>query len=97
MIPYIAIDTVTGIAFVVMLSSNYVTNILLVFYLLAVATMALSRTVLITSGFLVLGLLTYFIAAKGDIIGFDTRATVICLVFLSLVFLVLYILVINTG
>src|SRR5690625_2433775 len=61
LIPYIAIIAVSGIALVVMLSSSYVTNILFVFYLLVVAAMALSRTVLITSGILGIFLLTFFV------------------------------------
>ncbi|MFD1608090.1 methyl-accepting chemotaxis protein [Oceanobacillus luteolus] len=96
LIPYIAIIAVSGIALVVMLSSSYVTNILFVFYLLVVAAMALSRTVLITSGVLGIFLLTFFVYTKGQAIGLDARATAITLVFFTLVFFVLFIIVRNT-
>lgn len=90
-IPFIAVFAVFGIAYVVMLSSDYVTNILFLFYLLAVAAIALSHKVLITSSVLGLILLTYFVIDKGEIIGFDTRATIITIVFFLLVFIVLMI------
>ena len=90
-IPFIAVLAVSVIAYVVMLSSDYVTNILFLFYLLAVATIALSHAVLITSGILGLALLTYFVWGKGELIGFDTRATIITVVFFLIVFIVLMI------
>lgn len=91
LIPYIAIIAISGVAFVVMLSSDYVTNILFIFFLLAVAAIALSHAVLATGGIFGLALLTYFVIEKGEVIGFDTRATIITIVFFVLVFLVLLI------
>jgi methyl-accepting chemotaxis protein len=96
-IPYIAILAITVIAFIVMLSSDYVTNILFIFYLFPVAAMALSHPVFITSGFLGGALFLYFVFVKGDAAGIDGRATAIIFVFLSLVYLVLYFFVKNTG
>lgn len=90
-IPYIAIICLTGVGFLIILSSDYVTNMLFSFYILAVAAIALSMHVLVTGGVLGLSLLGYFVASKGDIVGFDMRATSITLVFFVLVFIVLFI------
>lgn len=95
-IPYIAVFAIAGIALVVMLSSDYVTNILFVYFLLTVATMALSRAVLITSGCLGIALLSFFVFAKGEVIGLDSRFMAIALVFFLLMFVVLYMLVVHT-
>jgi len=88
-IPYIAIISLTMVGFLIILSSDYVTNMLFSFYVLAVAAIALSTYVLITGGFLGLSLLIYFVISKGEIIGFDMRATSITLVFFVLIFIVL--------
>lgn len=90
-IPFIAVISLTSIAFVIILSSDYVTNMLFTFYVLAVAAISLSLTVLVTGGVLGLALLVFFVIEKGEIIGFDTRATAITLVFFVLVFAVLFI------
>lgn len=90
-IPYIAIIALTSIAFLIILSSDYVTNMLFTFYVLAVAAISLSLAVLVTGGFLGLSLLIFFVIAKGEIIGFDARATAITIVFFILVFAVLFI------
>ncbi|SHG21276.1 methyl-accepting chemotaxis protein [Ornithinibacillus halophilus] len=89
-IPYIAISSLAGIAFVIIVSSDYVTNMLFVFYVLAVAAIAISRAVLVTGGVLGLSLLTFFVIEKGPQLGFDTRATAITIVFFILIFLVLF-------
>ncbi|MFD2042795.1 methyl-accepting chemotaxis protein [Ornithinibacillus salinisoli] len=90
-IPYISVIGLTGVAFIIMISSDYVTNMLFTFYVLAVAAVSLSRAVLVTGGSFGLALLTYFVISKGPIIGFDFRATAITLVFFILVFIVLFI------
>ncbi|WP_106498122.1 hypothetical protein [Lentibacillus sp. Marseille-P4043] len=81
-IPYLAIISLSSIAFMIILSSDYVTNMLFAFYVLAVAAISLSLTVLVTGGILGLSVLTYFVMAKGEMIGFDLRATAITIVFL---------------
>ncbi|SES69075.1 methyl-accepting chemotaxis protein [Oceanobacillus limi] len=91
LIPYIAVIGLAGVAFTIILSSDYVTNMLFTFYVLAVAAVSLSRAVLITGGGLGLTLLTYFVVTKGSILGFDVRATAITIVFFVLVFIVLFI------
>ncbi|MEN1970459.1 methyl-accepting chemotaxis protein [Lentibacillus sp. N15] len=91
LIPYIAVICLTAAALVVIMSSDYVTNMLFAFYLLAVAAMSLSLAVLVTGGVLGLGLLTFFVIAKGELLGFDLRAMTITIVFFVLVFLVLVI------
>ncbi|WP_430787867.1 methyl-accepting chemotaxis protein [Virgibacillus flavescens] len=90
-IPYVAIISLTSIAFVIIISSDYVTNMLFTFYVLAVAAISVSLTVLVTGGVLSLGLLIFFVVEKGEVIGFDTRATAITIVFFILVFAVLFI------
>ncbi|MEC5423716.1 methyl-accepting chemotaxis protein [Virgibacillus sp. C22-A2] len=90
-IPYIAIISLSSIAFLIILSSDYVTSMLFAFYVLAVAAISLSLAVLITGGVLGLSLLTFFVIAKGEIIGFDLRATGITIVFFILIFAVLVI------
>ncbi|MGY0694896.1 methyl-accepting chemotaxis protein [Virgibacillus sp. FSP13] len=90
-IPYLAIISLSCIAFMIILSSDYVTNMLFAFYVLAVAAISLSLTVLVTGGVLGLSVLTYFVMAKGEMIGFDLRATAITIVFFILVFVVLVI------
>ncbi|MFZ3577334.1 methyl-accepting chemotaxis protein [Virgibacillus sp. DJP39] len=90
-IPYIAIVSLTSIAFIIILSSDYVTNMLFTFYVLAVAAISLSLAVLVTGGVLGLSLLVFFVIEKGEVIGFDTRATAITIVFFILVFVVLFI------
>lgn len=90
-IPYLAIICFSGVALIVMMSSDYVTNMLFTFFLLAVAAISLSRAVLITGGVLGLALLTYFVTAKGEAAGFDMRAMAITIVFYTLIFTVLFI------
>ncbi|MBC5636601.1 chemotaxis protein [Ornithinibacillus sp. BX22] len=90
-VPYLAIVCLTGVSLVVMLSSDYVTNMLFTFFLLAVAAVSLSKAVLTTGGVLGLILLGFFISVKGELVGFDTRAVAITVVFFALVFLVLFI------
>ncbi|WP_163971357.1 methyl-accepting chemotaxis protein [Oceanobacillus halotolerans] len=84
-VPYIGVTCIAGISVVVIESSDYVTNMLFVFFLLAVAALSLSLRVLITGGILGILVLTYFVVTKGDIIGFDGRATTITIVFFTLV------------
>ncbi|PAV29323.1 hypothetical protein CIL05_13080 [Virgibacillus profundi] len=91
LIPYIAIIALSSVAIVIILSSDYVTNMLFAFYILAVAAIALSVAVLFTGGVLGLSVLTFIVIEKGEIIGFDSRATAITLVFFILVFVVLMI------
>lgn len=90
-VPFLAIISLSSIAFIIIMSSDYVTNMLFTFYVLAVAAISLSITVLVTGGFLGLSLLTFFVITKGEIIGFDARATAITIVFFILVFAVLVI------
>ncbi|GGA73226.1 methyl-accepting chemotaxis protein [Ornithinibacillus halotolerans] len=90
-IPYIAITCLAGVSLVVMLSSNYVTNMLFTFFLLAVAAVSLSKAVLTTSGALGLLLLGFFLVTKGEIAGFDMRSAIIATVFFLLIFIVLFI------
>ncbi|MFB4167061.1 methyl-accepting chemotaxis protein [Virgibacillus sp. JSM 102003] len=90
-VPYLAVISLSGVAFIIILSSDYVTNMLFTFYVLAVAAISLSLTVLVTGGFFGLSLLTFFVITKGEIIGFDARATAITIVFFVLVFVVLVI------
>ncbi|MFD1849982.1 methyl-accepting chemotaxis protein [Oceanobacillus bengalensis] len=90
-IPYIAIVAVACVALLIMLSSDYVTNMLFIFYLLAVAAISLSIKVLATGAVLGLVLLAFFVMEKGETLGFDTRATAITIVFYVLVFIVLVI------
>lgn len=78
-IPYLAI---AGLAWrwlqlIIMISSGYITNMLFVFCLLAVAAIALSLKVLAAGGILGFSLLTFFVVAKGESIGFDLRAAAI--------------------
>lgn len=74
-----------------MMSSEYVTNMLFMFYLLAVSALSLSIPALITGGVVGLLLLSYFMLEKGAAIGFDSRSMAITLVFYILVFIVLFI------
>ncbi|MFG6116291.1 methyl-accepting chemotaxis protein [Halobacillus sp. MO56] len=90
-VPYVAVSGMTGVAFVIMMSSEYVTNMLFTFFLLGVAAVSLSLTVLMTGGVLGLGLLAIFVTVKGEVMNFDMRATIISLVFFILVFAVLMI------
>ncbi|MGP4106560.1 methyl-accepting chemotaxis protein [Virgibacillus sp. L01] len=90
-VPYLAVISLSGVAFIIILSSDYVTNMLFTFYVLAVAAISLSLTVLVTGGVFGLSLLTFFVISKGEIIGFDARATAITIVFFVLVFVVLVI------
>ncbi|WP_077596241.1 methyl-accepting chemotaxis protein [Oceanobacillus kimchii] len=90
-IPYIVIVAITGVALIVMMSSAYVTNMLFMFYLLAVSALSLSIPALITGGVVGLLLLSYFVLEKGAAIGFDSRSMAITLVFYTLVFIVLFI------
>ncbi|WP_164669611.1 methyl-accepting chemotaxis protein [Virgibacillus doumboii] len=90
-VPFLAIIALTAVAFSIIVSSDYVTNMLFTFYVLAVAAISLSLSVLITGGFLGLSLLTFFVVEKGAVIGFDARATAITIVFFILVFAVLVI------
>lgn len=90
-IPYIAIISVAMVGLMIIISSEYVTNMLMAFYVLAVAAVSLSMYALITGGILGLSLLIYFAIAKGEMLGFDTRAATISFVFFTLVFLVLFI------
>ncbi|MFC4559129.1 methyl-accepting chemotaxis protein [Virgibacillus kekensis] len=90
-VPYLAIISLSAIAFIIILSSDYVTNMLFTFYVLAVAAISLSLAVLVTGGVLGISLLTFFVIVKGEVIGFDARATAITMVFFVLVFVVLVI------
>ncbi|MFD1037638.1 methyl-accepting chemotaxis protein [Virgibacillus byunsanensis] len=90
-IPYLAIISLSSIAFMIIISSDYVTNMLFTFYILAVAAISLSLRVLVTGGVLGLSLLTFFIIEKGEVVGIDGRATAITIVFFILVFSVLVI------
>ena len=90
-VPYLAIVCLTGVSLIVMLSSDYVTNMLFTFFLLAVAAVSLSKAVLTTGGILGISLLGFFIAVKGEVVGFDTRSAAITLVFFTLIFIVLFI------
>lgn len=80
LIPYLAVISLAGVALIIMMSSEYVTNMLFTFFLLAVAAISLSRKVLITGGVFGLALLTYFVTVKGGEVGFDLRAMVITIV-----------------
>ncbi|MEC3883741.1 methyl-accepting chemotaxis protein [Halobacillus sp. HZG1] len=88
-VPYLAIFGQAFVAALIMSASEYVTNILFSFYLLGVAAISLSITVLTTGGVLGLGLLAYFVLTKGEVIGLDTRAMLMSLVFFLLVYTVL--------
>ncbi|BAC13081.1 methyl-accepting chemotaxis protein [Oceanobacillus iheyensis HTE831] len=90
-IPYIVIIAISGVALIVMMSSEYVTNMLFMFYLLAVSALSLSIPALITGGVVGLLLLSYFVLEKGEAIGFDSRSMAITIVFYALVFIVLFI------
>ncbi|KGP72233.1 methyl-accepting chemotaxis protein [Pontibacillus yanchengensis] len=90
-IPYLSIISLSGIAFVVMMASEYVTNMLFTFYVLAVAAVSLSIVVLVTGGVLGAVLLIFFALEKGSALGFDGRAMAISFVFYVLVFVVLFI------
>jgi methyl-accepting chemotaxis protein len=90
-VPCLAVVCLTGVSLIIMLSSDYVTNMLFTFFLLAVAAVSLSKAVLTTGGVLGISLLGFFITIKGDVVGFDTRSAAITLVFFSLFFLVLLI------
>ncbi|MYL32395.1 chemotaxis protein [Pontibacillus yanchengensis] len=91
LVPYIAIISLAGIAFVVMMASEYVTNMLFTFYVLAVAAVSLSIAALVTGGVLGALLLVFFALEKGSTLGFDGRAMTISFVFYVLVFVVLFI------
>ena len=91
LIPYFAVISLAGVALIIMMSSEYVTNMLFTFFLLAVAAISLSRKVLIIGGVFGLALLTYFVTVKGGVVGFDLRAMVITIVFFILIFIVLFI------
>ncbi|WP_042149240.1 methyl-accepting chemotaxis protein [Paucisalibacillus sp. EB02] len=90
-VPYLAIACLAGVSLIIMLSSDYVTNMLFTFFLLAVAAVSLSKAVLSTGAVIGISLLGFFIAIKGDIVGFDNRSAAITLVFFILIFLVLFI------
>ncbi|GAA0490563.1 hypothetical protein GCM10008986_15720 [Salinibacillus aidingensis] len=90
-IPYLSITGISIVSMVIIHSSDYVTNMLFVFFLLAVAAIALSLRVLTTGAIMGLGVMVYFIILKGDVVGFDGRAIVMTLVFYTLVFTLLYI------
>ncbi|MFD1017721.1 methyl-accepting chemotaxis protein [Thalassobacillus hwangdonensis] len=91
LIPYLAVTSTSVIGLVIVISSDYVTNMLFTFYILGVGAVSLSLTVLTTSGLMGLALLGYFVITKGEMLGFDVRATAISVVFFSLVFMVLFI------
>src|SRR5699024_4443844 len=59
LIPYIAIVCLASVALSIMAGSNYVTNMLFVYFLLAVAAIALSLRVLATAGVIGVLLLVY--------------------------------------
>lgn len=88
--PFLIIILTAIISFIVMTTSQYVTNMLFTFFLLAVAAVSLSIYVLATGGALGAILLTYFAIAKGAQFGFDSRAVAISFVFYALVFVVLF-------
>lgn len=90
-IPYIAILCITGVAATIIANSDYVTNFLFAFYVLAVSAVSLSLITLSTGGLLGIIILLYFFITKGSVVGFDGRATAIALVFYVLVLLVLFI------
>ncbi|MRG86898.1 methyl-accepting chemotaxis protein [Salinibacillus xinjiangensis] len=90
-IPYLAIVGIALVSLVVIHSSDYVTNMLFVFFLLAVAAVALSVAVLTTGAVLGIGVLSYFVMMKGELLGLNSRAIVIALVFFVLVYVLLYI------
>ncbi|SFG59000.1 methyl-accepting chemotaxis protein [Halobacillus alkaliphilus] len=91
LIPYLAIIGQASVAFVIMASSDYLTNILYSFYILGVAAISLSLAVLASGGVLGISMLIYFTLFKGGLAGFDTRAAVITIVFFLLVLTVLFI------
>ena len=90
-IPFIAIICIGVIALIIISSSNYVTSFLFAFYVLAVSSVTLSNIVLSVGGGFGVAIILYFSIAKGETIGFDTRATAIALIFLTLIFIVLFI------
>lgn len=90
-VPYIALVCLMGVSVVIMLSSNYVTNMLFTFFLLAVSAVSLSKAVLTTGSIMGVSLLAFFMVVKGDIVGLDTRSAAITVVFYILIFIVLFI------
>jgi methyl-accepting chemotaxis protein len=90
-IPYLALLGIAIVAFIIMYSSDYFTNIFFAFFLLGVSAIALSVFVLSTGAVLGIGLIIYYVLAKGDLFGFDGRTFVMTLVFYILVFFVLFI------
>lgn len=90
-IPYIAIVSIAAIGLLIIATSSYVTNMLFAFFVLGVAAVSLSLSVLTTGGVLGVMLLTYFAIAKGAEFNFDSRAMAISFVFYTLVFMVLFI------
>ncbi|MBO8156149.1 MAG: hypothetical protein H0Z32_06815 [Bacillaceae bacterium] len=91
LIPYIAIAAMSVVAIVIIHSSDYMTNILFAFFLLGVAAVSISLTVLTTGGVLGIVILTYFVMEKGETLGFDSRSIVMTMVFFVLVYAVLVI------
>ena len=91
LIPYIGIICIAAVAAVIIASSNYVTNFLFAYYVLAVSAVSLSLAVLTTGGGLGIALIIYFVIVKGEVLGFDSRATAITFVFLALIFAVLFV------
>lgn len=89
-IPFLIIVMAALVSFVVMSTSQYVTNMLFTFFILAVAAVSLSIYVLVTGGVLGAILLTYFAIFKGTELGFDSRAMAIAFVFYALIFTVLF-------
>ncbi|MUV36637.1 Heme-based aerotactic transducer HemAT [Lentibacillus sp. JNUCC-1] len=90
LIPYLAIVFIGVVSLIVIMSSNYVTNMLFVFFILAVSAISLSARTLATGGVLGLLLLAFFVSEKGEALGFTGRAATITIVFYVLIFAVLF-------
>lgn len=91
LIPYIGIISISGVAAIIISSSGYLTNFLFGYFVLAVSAVSLSLPVLTTGSGLGVGLIIYFLALRGDLVGFDTRAMAITFVFYALIFAVLFV------
>ncbi|MCP8615481.1 methyl-accepting chemotaxis protein [Salirhabdus salicampi] len=88
-IPYISLIGITVVSGIIIHSSDYITNMLFPFFLLATAAMSVSLKVLTSGALLGIGLLAYFVIHSDEVSTIGSRAIFITFIFFTLVFIVL--------
>ncbi|SDJ42448.1 methyl-accepting chemotaxis protein [Salimicrobium halophilum] len=97
LVPAVIIVGEASVAFMVVLNSSYVTNILFAFFLIAIGALSVSNRSLSLSALFSSGILYSFYIFQGEAAGFNTRALFMSMLFLLLVYLVLFMQVKITG